>query len=324
MAQTMQNLQCPALKNYSNGLKTSGQNKMKNSNSVSWMLVVATCLIAFGYIPTVLAIELPAITLADKPVRIIRGATVLKAVVGVPVQKDDFIESGASGAQIEVSKELMFTLAPETKIYLANTQFGETNHAEIVLINGWLKVFDKRSGSSGRVLITTPSIRVSLEAGFSIVHVSAGKTEMFAEEGVQTIAEFNEAGKIGPEMKIGREQYASRLSGQSLKIIPRPPKEFIGEMPITFRDPVVAAPDRLKGIKVLAVKEREVDYPDIEHWLKSNIAARKSFVNRFKPRLKDTDFRKQLDAQLGQTADWKPILHPPPPPKLPEETPVKD
>ncbi|MES2048730.1 MAG: hypothetical protein V4447_10045 [Pseudomonadota bacterium] len=297
---------------------------MNNSNNFRWTLFVASCLIAIGHMSMALAMDLPAITLADKPVRIIRGVTVFKAVVGVPVQKDDIVETGASGAQIEVSKELMFALAPETKIYLLNTQFSESNHVEIVLINGWLKVFDKRSGASGRVLITTPSIRVSLEAGFSIVHVSAGKTEMFAEEGLQTVAEFNEAGKLGAEMKIGREQYASRLVGQSLKIIPRPPKEFIAEMPIIFRDPVVAAPDRLKGIKMQAVKERELDYPDIEHWLKSNIAARKSFVNRFRPRLKDADFRKQLDAQLGQTVDWKPILHPPPPPKPPEEVPAKD
>ncbi len=320
----MHNSQHLALKNYPTGLKTSGRNKMNNSNNFRWTLFVASCLIAIGHMSMALAMDLPAITLADKPVRIIRGVTVFKAVVGVPVQKDDIVETGASGAQIEVSKELMFALAPETKIYLLNTQFSESNHVEIVLINGWLKVFDKRSGASGRVLITTPSIRVSLEAGFSIVHVSAGKTEMFAEEGLQTVAEFNEAGKLGAEMKIGREQYASRLVGQSLKIIPRPPKEFIAEMPIIFRDPVVAAPDRLKGIKMQAVKERELDYPDIEHWLKSNIAARKSFVNRFRPRLKDADFRKQLDAQLGQTVDWKPILHPPPPPKPPEEVPAKD
>lgn len=301
---------------------------MKNSDTVRWTLFVATCLIAFAPMPMALAIDLPAITLADKPVRIIRGATVLKSVLGVPVQKDDIVETGASGAQIEVSKELMFALAPETRIYLANMQFAEPNHAEIVLISGWLKVFDQRSGSSGRVLITTPSMRVSLEAGFSIVHVAAGKTEMFAEEGVQTIAEFNEAGKIGAEMKIGREQYAFRLSGQSLKIIPRPPKEFIAEIPVTFRDPVVAAPDRLKGVKIQAVKEREVDYPDVEYWLKSNLAIRKNFVNRFRPRLKDANFRQLLDSQLGQTADWKPILHPPPPPppppKLPEDASAKN
>jgi hypothetical protein len=317
-------LQHLELENYSSGLKTSGRNKMKNSNNVRRMQFLAMCFITFAFMPIASAIDISAITLADKPVRIIRGATVLKAVVGVPVQKDDIVETGASGAQIEVGKELMFALAPETKVYLANPQFGESYHAEIVLMSGWLKVFDKRSGSGGRVLITTPSIRVSLEAGFSIVHVSASKTEMFAEEGVQTVAEFNEAGKIGADLKIGREQYAVRLAGQSLKIIPRPPKEFIAEMPITFRDPVVAAPDRLKGVKMQAVKEREVDYPDVEHWLKSNIALKKTFVNRFRPRLKDAKFRQLLDAQLGQTADWKPILHPPPPPKLAEEASAKE
>ncbi len=297
--------------------------KIRNLKTIYWWLFVLMCFIAVGRLPMAMANDLSAITLADKPVRIIRGATVFKGVVGVAVQKDDIVETGASGAQIEISNELMFALAPETKIYLANTQFGESTHPEIVLLNGWLKVFDKRSGSSGRVLISTPLIRVFLETGFSIVHVSGSKAEMFAEDGVQTIAELNETGKIGPEMKISHEQYAFRLFGENLKIIPRPPKEFIAQMPITFRDPVTAAPDRLKGIKIQAVKEREADFPDVEQWLNSNVGVKKNFVNRFKARLKDPNFRQQLDVQLGQTADWKPILHPLPP-KLQDEVKTKD
>jgi hypothetical protein len=286
--------------------------KIRNLKTIYWWLFVMMCFIAAGRFPVAMANDLSAITLADKPVRIIRGTTVFKAVVGVAVQKDDIVETGASGAQIEISNELMFALAPETKIYLANTQFGESTHPEIVLLNGWLKVFDKRSGSSGRVLISTPLIRVFLENGFSIVHASAGKAEMFAEDGVQTIVELNEPGKMGAEVKVSREQYAFRLPAENLKIVPRPPKEFIAQMPMTFRDPVTAAPDRLKGIKIQAVKEREADFPDVEQWLNSNVGVKKSFVNRFKPRLKDANFRQQLDLQLGQTADWKSILHPPP------------
>lgn len=286
-------------------------------------LLVAICLIGFGCIPTAFAYDLSTITFAEKPVRIIRGVTALKGVAGVAVQKDDIVETGASGAQIEFSNEFMFAMAPDTKVYLANVQFGESKHAEIVLISGWIKVLGKRSGQSGRVLITTPFIRVSLENGFSIVHTSGNKAEMFAEDGVQTIAELSEFGKSGVEIKINREQYASRLAGQNLKIIPRPPKEFIAEMPITFRDPVTAAPDRSKGVKIQAIKEREVDYSDVAPWLDNNMAVRKIFINRFKPRLKDLNFRNQLDAQLGQAADWKSILHPPPP-KLQEEARTKD
>ena len=293
---------------------------MKRMQCVRWPWLVAIFCSAFAYLPTASGSDLSAITLADKPVRIIRGITVLKGIVGVAVQKDDIIETGASGAQIEVSNELMLALAPETKLYLANLQFGENNHPQIVLIQGWLKVFDKRAGMIGRVLIDTPLLRVSLENGFSIVHASGAKTEMFAEDGLQTIAELNESGKPGTEMKISREQYAMRLDGQNFKVIPRPPKEFIAEMPMAFRDPVTAAPDRLKGSKIQAVKEREVDYADIAHWLKTNSTAKKSFVTRFKPRLKDPDFNKQLDAQLGQTLEWKPILHPPAPKSHDENT----
>ena len=293
---------------------------MKNLKRMQLCRFVAFCGFAFTHLAMAFAGDLSTITLADKPVRIIRGFTVFKGAAGTPIQKDDIVETGTSGAQIEVSSELMFSLAPDTKVYLANLQFGGTAQPEIVLITGWLKVFDKRSGLSGRVLINTPLLRVSLENGFSIVHASASKTEMFAEEGLQTIAELNDSGKPSAELKISREQYAMRLEGQSFKIIPRPPKEFIAEMPMAFRDPVTAAPDRLKGVKIQAVKEREADYADIEHWFKSNIAAKRSFVNRFRPRLKDPTFSQQLDTQLGQTLEWKQILHPPSPKRQDDTT----
>jgi hypothetical protein len=42
----------------------------------------------------------------------------------------------------------------------------------------------------------------------------------------------------------------------------------------------------------------------------SALPARRRFVARFRPRLSDPGFRKQLDRALGQGADWKPVLHP--------------
>jgi hypothetical protein len=44
--------------------------------------------------------------------------------------------------------------------------------------------------------------------------------------------------------------------------------------------------------------------------LASALPARRRFVARFKPRLSDPDFRKQLDRALGQGPDWKPVSHP--------------
>src|SRR6202008_4924004 len=60
------------------------------------------------------------ISMADKPLRIIRGTAVYKAATGVLALKDDIVETGAAGAQLEVAPELMLVLGPETRVYLSN------------------------------------------------------------------------------------------------------------------------------------------------------------------------------------------------------------
>lgn len=290
---------------------------MKNPDSTRYLLFLVMSLMILGAMPVALADNRVALTVADQAVRIIRGVTVLKGAAGVALQKNDIVETGGGAAQIEFADELLVAIAPDTRILLVNPQFGENNPPEIVLLSGWLKVAHKGALAENRVLITSPLMRVSLAKGSSVLRASADKAEIFAESGVQAIAEISETIVVGDETKLALEQYALRLGGQALKISPRPPKPFIADMPMTFRDPLIKAPDRTKGVTIQPVAEREVNYLDIKHWLTGNIAAQKSFVKRFKPRLKDVNFRSQLDAELGQTVDWKPILHPPPPkPKI--------
>jgi hypothetical protein len=44
------------------------------------------------------------LTSADAPLRLIRGAAVYKAANGVALQKDDILESGVGGAQVEAGR----------------------------------------------------------------------------------------------------------------------------------------------------------------------------------------------------------------------------
>jgi hypothetical protein len=81
-------------------------------------------------------------------------------------------------------------------------------------------------------------------------------------------------------------------------------------MPPSFRDHLASAPDVRNAGKVQPSKVREAAFADVDDWLASTLPARRRFVARFKPRLLDPDFRKQLDRKLGQSPDWKPVLYP--------------
>lgn len=250
------------------------------------------------------------LTLADQPVRILRATSVYKGTTGVLLQKNDLVETAAGPAQIEFAQGLILALAPNTRIYwlAPNTAAGVS---QINVLDGWVKILHK---GSARIIVMSPQVQLAIEGGASILHSAADKTEIFAESGVQFIAPVAEAGRAGEEKPFPVEHYALWQPEQGIKTLPRPPKQFISDMPMNYRDPLNRAPDRTKGAKIPAVMEREVMYADVKDWLVSNFALGKTWVKRFKPRLKDKEFRAALDLELGQTPDWKPILHPPPPP----------
>ncbi len=274
---------------------------------------MSAMLLAQAQAPAMAAGNTANISMADKPVRIIRGTAVYKAGIGVLAQKDDIVETGGAGTQLEVSPDLIMALGPDTRIYLNNIGADAQSRTELVLLKGWVKVMSKGTGAAKRIIVTSPAIKVAVDSGSSIVRTTADKGEMFAEEGTQIVSDVDERGKAGADTKVNREQFAMNNVGQGLKILPRPAKDFLAEMPVAFRDPVTPAPDRLKGARVPPSRERDADFADVEPWLNNNLALKKSMVSRFMPRIKDANFRKQLDEQLGQSAEWKTILHPPPP-----------
>lgn len=249
----------------------------------------------------------PAIlTMADQPVRLIRAASAYKAVNGTVLQKDDMLETGAAGAHIEAGPDAIVAMGPQTKVYLVSLATNDKGATELALLQGWVKLHSK---TARRAQVTTPVIQVSLAAGASIVHSVPGKDEMFADEGEQVAAVLDAKGKPGAPIKVAGEQYAFVGAAQALKVLPRPARDFLSEMPPAFRDRMVVAPG-VKASKLPPVKEREVDYADVDAWLNANLALRKNFVSRFRLRLKDANFRKQLDQALGQSSEWKTILHP--------------
>ena len=146
------------------------------------------------------------ITLNDSSIQIIRKTSLLKAKLGVALQKGDIVETGISNTQIEVSPNMILAFAPESKAHLASVEKSGAICTEVIVINGWVKAFTQKASADGCIKITSPLIGVLLENGASIVHVSDNKTDMFAEDSGQTITALGERGKAGAETKISREQ----------------------------------------------------------------------------------------------------------------------
>lgn len=281
----------------------------------SWALTACLC----GAAGAGWAQAVASVTGADKPLRIIRGAAVYKAGAGTVVQKDDIIETGAGSAQVEAGPEAIFALGPQTRLYVASVA-GGGKATELQLLQGWVKLASK---SAARASVATGSFQVSLGSGAVIVNSRPGRDAMFADEGEQLAARVDDKGKPGAPLKVPPEQFAFVPAGQALVVQPRPAKDFLAEMPPQFRDRLVSVPGSAKAPKLAAVKERDADFDDVGAWLGASLPARKGFVARFRPRLKDPEFRKKLEQALGTAADWKAALRPAAPPQQPPTPPVQ-
>lgn len=266
--------------------------------------IIAAC--AMGLAGSALAQAAASIAVADKPLRIIRGAAVYKAGSGTIVQKDDIIETAAGSAQVDAGPDAIFSMGPDTRLYVASLA-ADGKAADLQLLQGWVKLASKSAARAG---VATSAFQVSLGSGALIVNSKPGKDALFADEGEQLAARIDAKGKPGAPVKVPAEQYAFALAGQPLVVQPRPAKDFLADMPPQFRDRLAPVPASSRAAKVAAVKERDADFADVGPWLGASLPARKGFVARFRARLKDPEFRKKLEQALGTSADWKPVLRP--------------
>jgi len=247
------------------------------------------------------------LTMAEKPVRIVRGSAVYKAVTGTIVQKDDLIETGDGAAQVEAGSGAIFALGPQTKVHVASLATDAKGATDLQLLQGWVKLASK---TAQRPQVSSAAFQVGFAGGAVIVNSKPGKDALFADEGEQLAARLDDKGKPGAPVKIASEQFAFALPGQPLVVQARPAKDFLGEMPPAFRDRLAPVPASLRGGKLPATKEREADFADVAPWLASALPVRKTFVARFRGRLKDAKFRSQLEQAMGKDSEWKAVLNP--------------
>lgn len=257
------------------------------------------------------------LALAEKPVRIIRGVQVYQGVSGTLLLKDDIVETGDGGAQVELGADQIVGLGPQTRIYLLALGQDGKAPAEVALLQGWVKA---RAGSGSATRVATATLQTGVTQGAVIVHSEGGKDELFADAGEQQAVRLDDKGKAGAPVKLPSENYAYTEAGKPLALQPRPARSFLAAMPPPFRDRLAQGPALGKAARQPAIKDRDVAFADVEPWLASGLAVRKTFVARFRPRLKDPQFRKELEQALGQGSEWQPVLHPPAPRTRPGTT----
>ena len=251
--------------------------------------------------------EIGTVTLLEGPLRIIRGAAVLRGAEGVKLRRGDIVESASPGfVQVELPGNAVVALGPSTGAFFLG-RGGEAT--QVVVLSGWLKAEVGANGSALRC--ASPLLAATTRGGSVVLHAAADGSSLFVESGTAGVSNVSPAGNVGNPSAAKAGHFYTRRAGQpAATVASRPSSAFLDGLPHPFRDTLPSRLARFAGKPVAPRPDHEVSYAEVQPWLTMGQAWRRGFVERFEPRLKDPEFRRAVDAHLSSHPEWDPILHP--------------
>lgn len=254
------------------------------------------------------------ITLLEGSLVIIRGTAALQAAEGTRLRQGDILESSDKGfAQLEFTSGALLALGPSSRMYVFRHVTGgkpgsSEAGSELVLLSGWLK--GQSDTHAGPYRYESPLLAAKTASGTLVFHADKSDCDVFVESGSAAISEVSPTGIAGKPAAGNAGQFFSRHLGKTMVNASHPNAAFIDAMPRAFRDALPSRLAHFTGKPIEPKVLRQVSYAEIQPWLTMPSAWRKGFPNRFEPRLKDAEFRKQLEMHAAEYPEWAPILHP--------------
>jgi hypothetical protein len=257
-----------------------------------------------------------SVTFLEGSLRLLRGTNALQGAESMRLRPGDILETSDKGfVQLEFPGGTVVALGPSSRLYILRHSAGHPGVkagsdivGDFVLLAGWLKA--ESNAGTGAYRFESPLLSATVGSGTVVMHAYEGECEVFVESGPATIGEVSPDGSSHQPASAKTGQFFSRRTSKGVASVSRPNPGFLDAMPPAFRDTL---PSRLAHFADKSVEPRTdhpVAYAEIQAWLTMPTLWRRGFVERFTPRLKDSEFRKQLEAHLGQHPEWDAILHP--------------
>ena len=258
-----------------------------------------------------------SVTLLEGSLRLMRGTGVLKGAEGISLRQGDILENADKGiVQLEFVGGTVVVLGPSSRLYIFRHAVGRSSGAaegdsagtQLVLLSGWLKGESKSDAGSYRY--QDPFLATTTGNGTVLIHSYETGADVFVESGAATIAEVGPDGGARHPGPAKAGQFFSRRAGKAVASASRPSQAFIDAMPPAFRDTLPSRLERFAGKSVEPKLDHQVSYAEAEPWLTMPSAWRRGLIDRFEPRLRDPEFRRQMELHVAEFPEWDVILHP--------------
>jgi hypothetical protein len=259
---------------------------------------LALLAVTYGYAQDIGTLTL----LKDTPLRVIRGVSVLQGIEGMRLRQGDVLETASTAtgqAQLEFSGGAIVELGPASQVFLLNNAAAT---ADLVVLTGWLK----GETDSGTYRYSSSVLTATTRGGNVLLHVAGDATDVFVERGAAAVSYGSQA----PVTSSADRIFFTRRNGKPVVAAGSPSAEFIGNMPVCFRDVLPSRLSRFAGKKPPEPRiDHDVSYAEVERLLTLPQGWRKGLAERFSPRLQDPGFRQAIQAHIAALPDWKPLLY---------------
>lgn len=264
---------------------------------------------ALQVLALLLAMVLPAtaqeaatVTFLEGPLRIIRGAAVMRAPEGSRLNSGDILESGPKGfVQLELPGGAVLAMGPTTRLFLLS-------RTEPVLLSGWFKA--EIGAKAGNYRIAAPRLGAATHDGTVVINAAGDSTSLFVESGAAAISSVSPDGYLSSGRNAKGGDFFSRRSGRDFGTAGRPDPNFVQAMPRAFQDTLPSRLAKFAGRRIEPTRDHEVSYDEVQAWLTMPRGWRRGFVERFQSRLKDPNFRSAVDLHMSSHPEWNPVVHP--------------
>jgi hypothetical protein len=258
--------------------------------------------------------EARVVLVPEAPVTLVRDISVFEVDTPIDVFPGDILTTHPQkgGAQLKDDAGTLAELGVATHVAIGDGQprTGSGTLSALSLLSGWVKV--ARVGTAALhapVRIDTPALQLSLQPGSTVIRATPVATSVYVEAGAVQASMPDMADKRPSPQELTTDQFALRELGQPLKRAGRPSPEFVGHLPVIFRDPL--RPLQHAPIHDLAPTQgHQTSYAEISEWLTSTLSLRSTFVPRFRSLLHSKPFRTQVEQHVSDLPEWRRVLYP--------------
>jgi hypothetical protein len=248
------------------------------------------------------------ITILDGEALITRAAGRWRAAEGVRVQLGDIVETGDGAfVQVELVEQTVLSIGPNARIMVGGPVRLKAERT-LYALGGWYKLTNARKDGNARAFeFRSPLLEIGLLPGVVVMQLKAGDATVFAERGDLKLVERPAGAALG----LRQGQTYRRAAGSARGAVGgSPPAAFLAELPRPFRDSLPLRADKFRDREVQPKAAPDFTYADVEAWLNSESPFRRQFIERWRVKARDPEFRRGLIAGLSSHPEWDPVLFP--------------